>query len=164
MTFLWQNINISGTSIAFLDSTRSIPYAGFMEIPALVSSVSFVGEKNCLWGLWPGSPYLLRPKDPPGSRPLLRRHADLPGCGGPPSGLPQVPESEAGEIELVGRFPLLHKAIRLLCGPSLPGCKYSGCSPGVASGLEDGQGSGKAVYAGAVAKSGGSGAQSNWNR
>jgi len=164
MCFLCQNINTSGTSIAFLDITRSIPYPGSMGTPVLASLVSSVGEKNCLWGLWPGSPYLLRPQDPPDSRPPLRRHADFPECGDPPGVLPKVPESEAGEVGLVGRFPLLHEAIRLLCGPSLPGCEYSGCGQGVAPGLEDGQGSGEAVHAGAVAKSGGPGAQSDWNR
>jgi hypothetical protein len=93
-----------------------------------------------MWCLWGYSSNLLRPKDPPGPGPVLRGYARLLGRGDSPRRLPKVPEGEAGKAGVAGRLSLLHQAICVLHRPSLPGFQYSGCSQGIPSGLEDGQG------------------------
>ena len=164
MTNAWQNTNNSWISISSLAFT---PRAGFpvsLGTPELWLSRLNAGEKNSLWSLRCSSSYLLRPKDSQSSRLVLWGYARLPGRGDSPRLLSQVPEGEAGKAELVGRLSLLYQAIRLLHWPSLPGFEYSGRGPGVPSELEDSQGLGEAVHAGAVAPSGKPGAQSNRHR
>ena len=151
MNFSWQNINDFGTFIAFPDSIRSIPYPGSLGIPKPGLLGSSAGEKNGLRSLRLCPSYLLRPEDPQGSRSVLRRHADLPGSGDPPGLLSQVPEGETGKAGLAGRLSFLHQAICLLRRPSVSGFESSGCGQGIAPGLEDGQGPGDAVHAGAAA-------------
>ena len=153
MKFSWENIHNSGTSIAFLASPRNTLCPESLGTPERGLLLSNAGEKNGLWRLWSNPLYLLRPKNPLGSRPALRGDADLSGRGDSPSRLSKVQESEAGEAGLVGRLSVQHQTICLLCWPSLPGFEYSGCRRRAASGLADGQGPGNTVHAGAIASS-----------
>jgi len=153
MNFSCENINDSGTFITFPASLRSTLCRASSGIPDLGSFVSSV-EKNCLWRLWAHPSHLLRPENPQGSRPALRRYADLFGSRDPPSSLWKVPESEAGEARLFGRFSFLHQTGGLLRRPPLPGFEYSGYSRRSSPGLEDRQGLGDAVHARAVAPRG----------
>jgi hypothetical protein len=137
MNFSCENRNDSGTSIIFPASPRNTLCRASSEIPEPGSLVSSVGEKNCLWCLWLHPSYLLRPKNPLGSRLALWRDADLSGSGDPPSRLSKVPESEAREAGLVGRLSFQHQTACLLRRASLPGFEYSGRSRRAASGLED---------------------------
>jgi len=160
----WRNINNSGTSIGFPVSILNTRSPVFLGIPKPESSRLSAGGKNGLWSLWSCPSYLLRPEDPQGSRLVLRGYSDLSGRGGSPGLLSQVPEGETGKAGVVGRLSLLYQAIRLLHWPSLSGFEYSGRGPGVPSGLEDREGLGEVVHAGAVAPSGKPGAQSNRHR
>ena len=101
------------------------------------------------------SSFVLRPEDPKGSGSLLRgccasyleveiRRVDCRRCK----------KREAGETGLACGQSFLHQAIWLLCGPAVSGFGDHGCGQGTAPGLEDGQGSGKAIHAGAVEASG----------
>jgi hypothetical protein len=140
----WQNLNNSGTSTGFL----AFPLRKeFSESSGTAGPSTFglnAGGKNSLWGVWNWASNLLRPKDPQGSRPVLRRYAGLPGGGDSPHLLPQVREGETGKARLAVRFSLLHRAICLLHWPSLPGFDSSGRGPRVPFALEDGQGPGEA--------------------
>ena len=61
-------------------------------------------------------------------------------------------EGETGKAGLAGRFAFLYEAVFLLRRPSVSGFESSGYRQGIALGLEDGQGLGNAVYAGATAE------------
>jgi len=151
MNFSCENINDSWTFIAFLASRPSIFCPVPSGIPVLGSLVSSGGEKNNLWYLWPHPSYLLRPENPQGSRPALWRGTDLSGGGNPPGRMSKVPEGEAGEAGLAGRLSFVYQTVCFLRRPPLSRFEYSGRSRRAASGLEDGQGLGNAVYARAVA-------------
>jgi len=112
------------------------------------SSNSLGGKKNCLRSLWYGPRGLLRPKATPGSRPPLRRHADLPRTGNSACSVPKVRQGETGNVSLPGQQPVLHQAVCLLRWQALQYLHRQGCCPGVASGPQDGQRSGKTVAAG----------------
>ena len=163
MNFKWQNINDLETFIVSQDSTRSIPYQEFIVTPKPELLDSSAGEKNSMQ-LWLCPSYLLRPENPESQRPVLRRHADLPGCGDTARVLSQMPKGETREADLAGRLSLLYQTILLLCRPTLPGFEYPGYRQGIASGLENSQVFGDAVYAGAASPSGNSRPQGDWNR
>ncbi len=163
MNFSCENINDSGTFITFLASPRSTFCLASSGIPERGSLVSSVGEKNCLWDLWPHSSYLLRSENSQSSRPALWRGTDLSRSGDPSSCLSKVPESEAGEAGLVGRLSFLHQTLCLLRRASLPGFEYSRRCRRAALGLEDGQGLGDAVYARDAASNGYSRAEGHWH-
>jgi len=164
MNFSCKNTKDFGTLIAFPAFPQSTLCPASSGIPEPKSLVSSVGEKNGLWRLWPHPSYPLRPENPQSSRPALWRSAHLSGSGDPPSRLSKVPESEAGEAGLVGRLSFLHETVCFLCWPSLPGFEYSSRSRRAAFGLEDGQGLGDAVYAGAAPEGWDSGAAGDWHR
>jgi hypothetical protein len=164
MKSTWPNINNFGTSINFLASTLNKRLRVFSETPEPSSFASSAGEKNSLWCLWGYPSDLLRPKDPPSAGSVLRGYAGLPGRGDSPRLLSQVPEGEAGKAGVAGRFSLLQQTICFLHRPSLSGFQYPGCSPRVPSGLEDGQGPGEAIHAGAVAAGGDPRAESHRDR
>ena len=149
-----EKIEDFGMHIGFLGFSLSTLYRVSSAIPKRESYGSAEGEKNNLWSLWFDSPYFLRPEDPQSSRIVLRRYADLPGCGDPSGLLLPVRESEARKAGLVGRLSLLYQAICLLRGPSLPRFEYSGRGQRVAFGLEDRQILGEAIHARAGAPSG----------
>ncbi len=140
--------------IGFLVSARSTRLAGSLETPGPGSFDLCVGEKNGLRSLRAGSSFVLRSQDPKGPGPVLRGCAHLPGAGDPAGGLPKVQERETGETGVAGGQSFLHQAICLLCGPSVSGLGDYGCSQGTAPGLEDGEGFGEAIHAGAVEASG----------
>jgi len=161
--FSWYDIDDFGIHIGFLVSARSTPLVGSLETPGPESSDLYAGEKNGLRSVRPCSSFVLRPQDPKGPGSVLRGCAHLPGGGDPKGLLPKVQEREAREIGLAGGQSFLHEAIWLLCGPSVSGLGDHGCSKGTASGLEDGEGSGKAIHAGAVEASGTAWAEGDWD-
>jgi len=134
--------------ITFLRLPPSRRYPVSLAIPEPGSSDSPGGKKNSLWSLRYGTLDLLRPQVPPGPRPPLRRHAHLPRTGDPACFVPKMRQGEAGEICLPGQQSVLHQAVCLLRGQALQYLHGQGCCPGVASGPQDGQHVGKAVYAG----------------
>ena len=153
MTLLCQNIDDSGIYIGFLGSILPTPCRGSLATPRLGLSGLFAGGKNSLWSLWPCPSYLLRPEDSQGTRLVLRGYAHLSGGGNSARLLPKVPKGEAGKVGVVGRISFLHQAVCLLCGATLSRFDHSRYRQGIAFELEDGQGLGKAVYAGAAASS-----------
>jgi glycerophosphoryl diester phosphodiesterase len=163
MNFSCKNISDLGTRIAFRAFPPSILCLASSEILDPESWVSSGGEKNCLWGLWPGPLYLLRPEDLQGSRPALCGSARLPGHGDPARGLPKVREGEAGEAGLVGRLSFLHQTVCLLRRPPLSGFEYSGHRRRAPLGLENGQGLGDAVHARDTAPDRYPGAGGHWS-
>ncbi len=163
MTLLCQNIDDSGIYIGFRGSILPTLCRGSLATPRLGLSGFFAGGKNSLWSLRPCPSYLLRPEDSQGTRPLLRGYAHLSGGGNSACLLPKMPKSEAGKAGVVGRISFLHQAVCLLCGATLSRFDHSGYRQRIAFELEDGQGLGKAVYAGAAASSQQSGAQGDWD-
>lgn len=159
----WENIEDSGTLIPFVVFILNIAFQAFLVTPRLGLSGLSAGEKNGLWGLWLCSPYDLRSKDPKGSRSFLWRPAHLSGGGNSARLLPKMPKSETGKVGVVGRIPFLHQAVCLLCRATVSRVDHSRYRQGIAFELEDGQGLGKAVYAGAAASSQQSGAQGDWD-
>ena len=162
MRFSWENINSYGIFIAFRDSVRSTPFREFLGIPMPESLGLCAGEKKFLWRLWFDSPCLLRPKDSESPGPFLRWPAHFSGNGNPPSFLSPVRKSETGAAGLVGRSAFLHQTLCPLRGAAVSGFEPPGYCPGAAPGLEDGQGPGDAVYAGATAQGGIAGAEGDW--
>ena len=102
IVFSWQNIEDYGTHTGLLASALNPQFPGSSEILRHESFDWCARKKNNLWCVRPDSSFLLRQKDPKGSRPVLRRYADIPGGGSPTGFLPQVQESETGEIEVAG--------------------------------------------------------------
>ena len=164
MNWTCQNIDDSGMHIVFLVSFLNTPYPAYSGTPKVGSSSLSVGEKNRMQSLWPGPQNLLRPENGSGSRSFLREHAHLPGCGSSAGILPKMPDGKSGDPGMVGRDALLHETVFLLCGAALPGLDSSGCGPRAASELEDGQGLGDAVHAGAAAEGWNSRAAGDWHR
>lgn len=134
--------------ICFLRLPLSRGWPVSSATPKPESSDSLGGKKNSLRSLRYDPLDLLRPQVTPGSRPPLQRHADLPRTGDSACSVPKVWQGETGEISLPGQQPVLHKAVCLLCWQTLQYLHRQGCRPGVASGPQDGQRSGKTIHAG----------------
>jgi hypothetical protein len=134
--------------ITFLRLTPSRGYPASLVIPDPGSSDSPDGKKNSLRKLRYGALDFLRPQVPLGPRPLLRRHAHLPRTGDPACSVPKVRQGEAGEVSLPGQQSVLYQEVCLLRWQALQYLHGQGCRPGITSGPQDGQRSGKAVYAG----------------
>jgi hypothetical protein len=115
--------------------------------PSRGSCGSCAGGKNGLWVVWTEAANLLRPQDPSGARPLLRRHPGVPGDRDPARALPELRRREAREVALVGQQPLLHEAVRILRRPPLSVRDGPGCGARTPPRLEDGQGAGDGVHA-----------------
>jgi len=164
MNLVCENIDDSGIHIVFLVSSLNKQYPAFSVTPKVGLSGLSAGEKNSLQRLRLCSQNLLRSENPQGSRPLLWGHAHLPGCGSPASAVPKLPYGKARDTGMAGRNSLLYETICLLCGPSLPRFDPSGRGQRSALELEDGQGVGEAIYAGAAPEGWGPGAEGDWNR
>jgi hypothetical protein len=134
--------------ITFLHLPLNRRYPVSLVTPKPGSSDSPDGKKNNLRMLRYGTADLLRPQAPLGPRPFLWRHAHLPRTGDSACFVPKVRQGEAGEICLLGQQSVLHQALCLLRRQALQHLHSQGCSPGVASGPQDGQRSGKTVHAG----------------
>lgn len=106
------------------------------------------GKKNRVRMLWDHSSEFLRSQGPPDSRSVVRGAAHLPGGGDPPGSVSTVWQSEAGEGALGGGPSVLHEAVCLVCGTTLPRNGGQGGGSGAQARLEDGQGLGEGVYAG----------------
>ena len=80
----------------------------------------------------------------------MRGDAHLPGGGDPPGSMSTVRQSEAREVSVARDQPVLHKAVGLVCGATLPGHRRQGCGEGAQARLEDREEAGEGVYAGAA--------------
>ena len=113
--------------IASPDSVQNPWSAVSSVIPRHVLFASCAGEKNGLWGLRESPAKFLRSQDPSRARSLLWRHSGVLGVRDPSRVLPELRHREARDVELVGRQPVLHQALRLLrvvgsfVGPRLSG-------------------------------------------
>lgn len=161
--FPWYDIDDFGIHIGFLVSARSTASVESSETPGPGLFDLCVGEKNGMRSVRSGASFVLRPEDPKGPGFVLRGCAHLPGGGDPKGLLPKVQERETREIGMAGGQSFPHEAICLLCGPSVSGLGDHGCREGTASGLEDGEGPGKAIHAGAVEASGTAWAEGDWD-
>jgi len=161
--FSWYDIDGFGIHIGFLVSAHSTPLVESLETVEPGSYDWCVGEKNRLWSVRPCSSSVLRPEDPKGPGSVLRGCAHLPGVGDPKGLLPKVQEREAGETGVAGGQSFLYQAFCLLCGPSVSGLGGHGRSQGTALGLEDGEGPGEAIHAGAVEASGTAWTKGDWH-
>ena len=162
--FSCYDIDDFGMHIGFLVSVRNTPLVGSLETPGLGSSDLYVGEKNALRSVRPGPSWVLRPEDPKGPGSVLRGCAHLPGAGDPTGLLPKVQEREARKTGVAGGQSFLHQTICLLCGPSVSELGDHRCCQRTSPRLEDGEGSGEAIHAGAVETSGTAWAEGDWYR
>jgi len=159
-----ENTDACGTPTAFPGSVRAQRCAAFSVTRKRGSSAFVGGEKNGLRSLRPRSSSLVRSQTASSTGPALWGHAGLPGAGDPPRGVQGLRQSEAGEAGLAGGQAVLHQALRLLRGPSLPEHDDQGRGRGNPPGLEDGQGARRAVHEGATASSGDSRSQGDRGR
>ena len=133
-----------------IGSSVSGPWNGSVVssvIRGRASSHSCGGQKNTLRRLWPAAQGLVRPQDPPGSRPVVRRYSRLLGAGGSAGRLTELRAGEARTAGLPGRQPPVHETLRLLCGQAGAGIHHPGRGPGAEARLAHGQGAGEAVHA-----------------
>ena len=108
-------------------------------------------QKNSLWGVRSGAPWRLRSNTAPGTRPAVRRPADLRGGRAAPGRVSPLWRGEARTARLAGRQSPLHEAVRVLRRAALPGRAHRGDRRGVAPGVAHRQGTRDAVHAGAAA-------------
>lgn len=141
------NKSVSWTHMLSPDSGRRKPSKVSSAIRRHGSSASPGAQKNGLRRLWPGVFRLVRPQGSPGTRPVLRRHAHLPGHRGPARSLQGLRQGEARSPRLPRRQPALHPALCLVRGPALPAVLGQGRGEGAEPGLACGQGTGQAIHA-----------------
>lgn len=142
-------------------SVRWKKCAASLVTPRPGSSPSSGAQKNDLQGMWSSARGLVRPQDPAGARPVLRRHASLSGDRDSAGSMPKLRQGEARASRLSCRQPPLYKAVCLVCGPALPGEHHSGCRQGTAPGLAYRQGVGQAVHGSPAGAGRHAGAQGN---
>src|SRR6266571_5583410 len=92
----------------------------FGDPKARVITLKRRSKKNGMRVLRSRADGLVRPQGPPGTRSVLRRHADISGIGGAAPRLSRLWQGEAGAARLSGGQSTLHQALCLLCGPPLP--------------------------------------------
>jgi hypothetical protein len=122
-----------------------------VALPKPAADAAGGGEKTALWRLRPGGAGLLRPPGPLGARPLLGRHAQLPGARGPARVVPERRGGEAGAAALGGRpagGPPALGRVRRAPGPDRAAPRWRA---GAAPGLAEGPGTGPPGPAGARA-------------
>src|SRR3990172_2932885 len=159
-----KNIDDCGTHIAFLAFGPATACGASLGIPKHGSWYCTAGEKNGLRPLWAGAPHLLRPQGAAGSGSVLWGHAHLPGRGDSPRPLPGLRDGKAGAPGVAGRQPVLHPTLPLCRGPAVPRLDSPGRGPGIPPELENRQGSGEAVHAGAAPAGRNSGAEGHRHR
>lgn len=148
----WTPTNSPG----FVQGPRS---RGYLEIrgPGLFGWSAV--KKNGVRRVWDSAPEFLRSEGSADSRPVVWGDANLPGGGDPPGSVSPVRQSETGDVSLAGDQPVLHEAICLVCGATLPGDHRERRRQGAQARLEDGEEPGEGVYAGAAPAHGGTGPQ-----
>ena len=104
-------------------------------------------KKNSVRWVWNRAPEFRRSEGPADSRPVLRGDAHLPGGGDPPGLVSPVRQGEAGKVSVAGDQPVLHAAICLVGGATLPGNHGQGGGQRAQARLEDRQEPGEGVYA-----------------
>jgi len=139
-----------GMSIGFPVFIPGQRFRGSSAITRPGSSHCVAVKKNSLRFLWDRPSKLLRQEDTAGSRPVVRRCANLSGFGDPTCLLPEVWQGETREARMACRQPVLHEKICLLRWETMQGNDHSGRSNGNAPRLAYDQGAGEAVYAGAA--------------
>ncbi len=134
---------------------------GYLEIQRLGLSGWSAVKKNGMRLVWDHAPEFLRSEGSTYSRPVVRGEANLSGDGSPPGSVSPVRQREAGEGAVVGGQPVLHKAVGVVCGATLPGNDGQGRRERAQAGLEDGEEPGEGVYAGTAPAHGDTGPQSH---
>src|SRR5260221_9966565 len=142
------------TRIAFRASCSRPKCMGCLVIRWSEWCIYTGAEKNGVRSVWLFVPQFLRSTTVGGPRSFLWTDADLSGAGDAPSGLPEVRRSEARTFGLAGRQSVLHQAVCLLRGATMPRFDDQGGGRRTALGLENGQGAGQAVYVRAGAPDG----------
>ena len=107
-------------------------------------------KKNGVWLVWDSALGFLRSEGATHTRPVVRGDAYASGGGGPQGSVSPVRQGEAGKVSLAGEQPVLHEAVCLVCGTTLPGNDSQGGGAGTQVRLEDRKEAGQGVYAGAA--------------
>lgn len=156
--------DVFGMNIGSPDFIQERLFRGFLVIMGQESFCSDVAKKNILWFLRHGASKFLRPEDSAYSGFILRRQENLSGSGDQARLLSEVWDSEAGEIVMACREPLLHEEICFCGGTALSSDDDHGHGQRVSFGLEDGQRTGQTIHAGTVEESRNSSAEGHRNR
>lgn len=93
---------------------------------------------------------LLRQEGAVDTRPVLWGCSDLLGGRGAAGPLPEMWESETGEVELGWEESLLHEAVWGVCRTEMPDDDGEGCGERAEVGLAYGEGIGQGVHGGAT--------------
>src|ERR1019366_1029824 len=144
------NIDVCGTRTAFPACVRVRRYTAYLVIRRPESSASIGGKKNGLRSLWPRASSLVRLQAAPSTRPAVWGHSDLSGAGDSTCRVQEMRQGETGEAGLARGESVLYETLRLLRGTALPCHDHQGRCSRNAPGLEDSQGVGDAVHAGAT--------------
>ncbi len=133
---------------------------GYSEIRRLGFFGWCAVKKNDVRRVWDLVPEFLRSEGPADSRSVVRGDVHLSGGGNPPGSMSPVRQGEAGKVSVAGDQPVVHAAICLVCGATLPGDRRQGGGEGAQARLEDREEPGEGVYARAAPAYGGAGSQS----
>ena len=159
-----ENIDDCGTRIGSQVLGPAQHYGAFSVIRRLEYLVYAGGGKNSLRYLRLYQARVVRSQTALGAGFGVWGLSDLLGDRGAPNRLPAVHEGEAREAGVACGQSVLQQAICLLCGAALSGHDDQRCGAGDASGLEEYQRTGQAVYARAVASDRISYSQGDWGR
>ena len=157
-----ENTDVCGTRIAFPVFVRDPRYEESLVIRRRVWCTSIGGGKNGLRSLRLYQARLVRSQTALGAGFGVWGLSDLLGDRGAPNRLSAVHEGEAREAGVACGQSVLQQAIRLLCGTALPDHDDQRRCSRNAPGLEDGQGVGQAIHAGAATEDRHSSSQGHW--
>src|ERR1700722_12652584 len=146
------------------DSYLGPPSTASLAAPGPSCSPSSAVEKNGLRLLRASVANLLRSTSAPGARPLLWGSARLSSLLHSPRPVLLVLRREDRTIGLAGQQSLLHQALCLLRGTTLPRLYYQGSGRGFVPRLANGQGAGQAVHDRAAPPRRSAQSQGHWHR
>ena len=159
----WQQGKAFWTPTASPGFVQGLTSRGYLAIRRLGLFGLYGVKKNGVRQMWNLAPEFLRSSSPADSRPVVRGDAYLPGSGDPQGSVSTVWQSEAGEVSLARGQPVLHEALCLVCGPTLPGNRHQERCERAQTGLEDGEEPGDGLYAGAAPAHRNAGPQGHWH-